>query len=156
VEAVFIVAAVWLSLSPPSQLGFYAGMLLLVYFGIVVIIDMEHRLILHVVSAAGAVLGLILGTWLHGLVPTLIGGAAGFAAMLFFYYLGALLVRWMSRRRGDPQPEEALGFGDVTLSGGWPLLGLAGDHCRVDTDDLPCRAVSFVYLLIMLATGDTA
>jgi leader peptidase (prepilin peptidase)/N-methyltransferase len=152
VEAIFIVAAVWLSLSPPSRFGFFAGLLLLIYFGIVVIIDMEHRLILHVVSAGGTVLGLVYGIWLHGPAPTLIGGAAGFLAMLCLYFLGALLVRWISRRRGDPDPQEALGFGDVTLSGvlglmlGWPGI-VAGLLLTI----FLAGAVSFVYLIIMLA-----
>jgi prepilin signal peptidase PulO-like enzyme (type II secretory pathway) len=41
--------------------------------------------------------------------------------MYLLYLLGDLLVRWLSRRRGEPIDEVALGFGDVNLTG---VLGL--------------------------------
>ena len=46
--------------------------------------------------------------------------------MLVLYLLGEVFVRQVSRRRGEPVTEVALGFGDVTLAGiaglflGWP------------------------------------
>ena len=54
---------------------------LLLYFGVVTVIDLEQRLILHPVSLVGAVIGLVVGFWLHGWVDTLAGGAAGFLMM---------------------------------------------------------------------------
>jgi leader peptidase (prepilin peptidase)/N-methyltransferase len=133
VELFFIGAALWLWFDPGSRLGLFAGLILLTYFGVTAVIDIEHRLILHTTSLAGAGLGLILGTWLHGLRWTILGGAAGFGIMLALYLLGGLFVRFLSHRRGEPSSEEALGFGDVMLSGvlglilGWPgiLPGLA-------------------------------
>jgi leader peptidase (prepilin peptidase) / N-methyltransferase len=128
VEILMIAAAIWLWQAPPIGLGFGLGLLLLVYFGVVVVIDIEYRLILHPVSLAGALFGLVLGTWLHGLAATVIGGVIGFGLMLAFYYLGSLFSRLISRRRGGVGPGEALGFGDVNLSGvlglilGWPLI----------------------------------
>jgi len=98
----------------------------MVYFALVAVIDIEHRLILHPVSLVGAVLGAISGTVLHGFLPTLLGGAAGFAIMLVLYLLGVVFLKWVSRRRGEPVDEVALGFGDVNLGGinglllGWP------------------------------------
>lgn len=128
VEIIAIAAAIWLWQSPPIELDFGLGLLVLVYFGVVVVIDMEYRLILHPVSLAGALLGLGLGIWLHGLLATVIGGAVGFGLMLAFYYLGSLFSKLVSRRRGGVGPGEALGFGDVNLGGvlglmlGWPLI----------------------------------
>jgi leader peptidase (prepilin peptidase)/N-methyltransferase len=132
VEALYLGGAIWLWLSPPPNLGFALAFILLIYFGIVVLIDLEHRLIMHPVSLAGAVLGLGIGTWLHGIGSTLLGGAAGFGIMLALYGLGYLFARGLARLRGETIDEEALGFGDVNLMGvlglilGWPgvLVGL--------------------------------
>ncbi len=45
--------------------GHSSDMIVLIYFGIITVIDLEHRLILHPTSLAGAVLGLIVGTFIH-------------------------------------------------------------------------------------------
>ena len=111
---------------PLESIGNYSAILWLIYFSLVTVIDLEHRLILHPVSLSGAVLGLIYGSALHGYLPTLLGGAAGFGMMLFFYFLGQLFVRVLSKSRGEEIEEIALGFGDVNLAGviglllGWP------------------------------------
>lgn len=139
VEGIGLAAGAWLWLSPPPLLGFVLGILLLIYFGVIIVIDMEHRLILRPTSLAGAVLGLCLGIYLHGwsggsysfvkgLVSTLAGGAAGYGIMLAFYYLGIVFARVAGRIRKEPVDEEALGFGDVNLGGvlgllvGWPAI----------------------------------
>jgi prepilin signal peptidase PulO-like enzyme (type II secretory pathway) len=119
----------------PHQMGYALGMLLLAYFAVVVVIDLEHRLILHPTSIVGALLALGLGIWLQGVVPTLLGGLAGFAIMLALYYLGVLFSRFRARRLAaagqKTDSEEALGFGDVILGGilglvlGWPLIWFA-------------------------------
>lgn len=115
---------------PLESLGNYGALIWLVFFSLVVIIDLEHRLILHPVSIAGAILGVFFGMINHGFVKTLLGGAAGFGIMLVFYFLGELFVRAISKSRGEEITEIALGFGDVNLAGvvglllGWP--GIAG------------------------------
>ncbi len=102
------------------------GFLLLLYLLLVVVIDIEHRLILHKTSLFGALLCGGVGAWLHGPLSTLAGGLAGLGCMLLVYYLGGLFVRLMSRLRGREIGEEAMGFGDVILAGvmglllGWP------------------------------------
>lgn len=111
---------------PSPNLGVWGGILWLVFFGLVVVIDVEHRLILHSVSLTGAGLGLIFGSISHGFLPTVFGGAAGFGIMLVFYLLGHLFIKILSRTRGEEIDEVALGFGDVNLAGviglllGWP------------------------------------
>lgn len=117
---------------PPVKLGFAAGLLLLGYFGTVFVIDLEHRLILHITSLFGAILAFSLGWLAHGLTPTLIGGLGGFLIMLALYGMGALFTRLRLRRMqasGAPaDDEEALGQGDVILGAilgfllGWPLI----------------------------------
>lgn len=122
------------ALYPSARLGFWAGWLLLVYFGVVAVIDIEHRLILHPVSLFGAALGAVLGVWLHGWQSTVAGGAAGFLIMLVLYWLGGVFAKGLARLRGQEIDEVALGFGDVNLSGvlglilGWPGItaGLVG------------------------------
>lgn len=132
----FIVTAlsVYTWLNPPAKLGYLVGLILLVYFGVVFVIDMEHRLILHPTSVFGAVLGLVAGVVMHGISPTLWGGVGGLLIMLAFYYLGVLFTWFRSRRLialgQEPDDEEALGFGDVILVAilgfivGWPLIWL--------------------------------
>lgn len=138
---------------PPPGLGYYSGMAWLTYFGLVTVIDMEHRLILHPVSLVGALGGLVNGILLHGGLSTLAGGIGGFGIMLGLYFLGGLFVRWMSHRRGETIDEIALGFGDVNLAGimglllGWPGV-LAGLFLAIILGGLG----SGVYLLTRLIT----
>jgi leader peptidase (prepilin peptidase) / N-methyltransferase len=121
-------------LFPSDSLGFWVGWIWVMYFALVVVIDMEHRLILHPVSLFGAFLGLVTGWFEHGFWTTLLGGMVGFGIMLGLYFLGILFVRLMSKIRNQEINEIALGFGDVNLSGviglllGWPgvLAGLVG------------------------------
>lgn len=128
---VFLAATVYIWLIPPKRINFLLAYILLAYLGVVFVIDLEHRLIMHPVSYTGAVLGLVIGIYAHGIVLTLLGGAFGFGSMLLLYYLGEVFTRYMSKRRGEVIDEVALGFGDVNLCGvtglllGWPVI-LAG------------------------------
>ncbi len=125
---------------------------MLVYFAVVIVIDGEHRLILHPVSWAGAALGISLGVWRHGAGSTLLGGAAGYAVMLGLYALGEFFSRWMARRRGEALEEVALGFGDVNLAGVTGLfLGWPGVAAGLILAILLGGVVSGGYLLWMLA-----
>lgn len=118
--------------NPPQDFGYWAGMVLLTYFGVVFVIDMEHRLILHPTSVAGSLLALTLGTVSHGLAATLWGGLGGLLILLVFYYFGVLFSKMRARRlqaRGiEADDEESLGQGDVILATvlgllvGWPLI----------------------------------
>jgi len=153
IEAVFVITSLWLWQNPPDRIGYFISWIMMIYFGVVVVIDMEHRLILHPVSLAGGILFLGVGWMLHGWLPTLLGGAAGFIIMVLLHYLGDFYARWLARRRGEVLTEVALGFGDVNLSGvlgfllGWPgiLIGLV-------LAILLGGVVSIGYLLMMVVT----
>ncbi len=116
----------------PHPMGYVLGMLLLTYFAVVIIIDLEHRLILHPTSIVGAVLGLGIGILVNGIFPTLLGGLGGLTIMLVLYYLGVLFSKFRARRLKaagqEADDEEALGAGDVILACvlgfvlGWPLI----------------------------------
>jgi leader peptidase (prepilin peptidase)/N-methyltransferase len=147
VQILTVGAFVYFWLFPSKALGIPLGMLVLIYFGIVVVIDLERRLILHPTSLAGAVLGLVVGTYIHsrindngilvGLGKSLLGGVVGFGVMFLLYQFGALVARFRARRMQAAgqaaDDEESLGGGDVYLAGvlglmlGWDFipLGLA-------------------------------
>lgn len=124
--SVLITTLMWFF--PPFFLGYWTGLLLLIYFGIVAVIDFEHRAILTETSWVGAAMGLAIGWELRGPALTIAGGVAGFLIMLVLYYFGVLFNRWIGKRRGQPVDEVALGFGDVTLCAiiglilGWPII----------------------------------
>ncbi len=151
VEFITIFIALWLWTQPSLILGFWLSLLIVVYFGIVVIIDLEHHLIMHPVSIFGSILGLLIGIYLHGLLVTLIGGLAGFGAMLVLYLLGALFARFVVRRSQEGFSDEALGFGDVILGGilglilGWPAI-IGGLFISI----LLAGAISLIYLLLTI------
>lgn len=131
-------------LSPPPGLGLPLSLIVLTYFGVIIVIDLEHRLILHPTSLFGAILGFIVGTYIYsrngglasGAFTSLLGGIAGFGIMFLLYQIGGWVARIRARRmRAAGQTEddeEALGGGDVYLTGvlglmlGWPniILGI--------------------------------
>lgn len=135
VQILATVSFVYFWMYPSKALGIPLGMIVLIYFGIITVIDMEHRLILFPTSIFGAVLGLLVGTFIHsrindqgiliGLGKSLLGGVFGFGVMFLLYQLGTLVARFRARRmqaagQADDD-EEALGGGDVYLAG---VLGL--------------------------------
>ena len=121
VIAIFVSLGVVFWILPPERVGTWWGLILMGYFGVVFVIDLEHKLILRSTSIAGIILCGYLGWTMHGVKDTLLGGLAGFGIMLVLFYFGILFTRILSRKRGEPMDEVALGFGDVILS---LILGL--------------------------------
>jgi leader peptidase (prepilin peptidase)/N-methyltransferase len=154
VYLISMLAVYWLWVTPGEKLPDLASLVVLVYFGLVVVIDIEHRLILHPVSWVGAGLGLLVGSYLHGFWATILGGLAGFGIMLAFYGLGIAYAYLSARRKGETQFEDALGRGDVYLTGviglmlGWPGV-VAGIFLAV----LLAGGLSLVYAAVMLLAG---
>jgi len=144
VQTVAVASFLYFWLFPPIGLGLLLSMIVLTYFGVIIVIDIEHRLILHPTSIAGAVLGLTVGTFIYSktngltsaLLISILGGVAGFGIMFILYQFGAFVARIRARRMQvagqATDDEEALGGGDVFLAGilglmlGWPniILGL--------------------------------
>jgi leader peptidase (prepilin peptidase) / N-methyltransferase len=151
VVVLMIAAAVLMSFFQPV-IGFWLGMLVVAYFGLVIVIDMEHRLVMHPVSIAGAVVGLAFGTFRHGLWMTLLGAAIGFAIMLTIYYLGLAFVRFISKKKGSIEAQEGIGFGDVILSGVLGLfLGFPGIFLGLILAIVLGGVISLFILLFMVA-----
>lgn len=130
------------------------GLIVLVYFSIVIIIDIEYKLIFNSVSITGGVISLIIGIILRGFKITILGGLAGFCIVYGFYILGWVFTLVMSKIQGKPIPEVAFGFGDVTLSTvlgfllGWPSI-LTALFLAILSGGL----VSAILILSMLITG---
>jgi len=135
---------------PPIRFNYYLGLGILIYFGIITIVDLEFRVILNSTMISGVVLFLIIGSTLHGISRTILGGVAGFLIMLTLYFLGILLIRLRNKKRA-PSYNEALGFGDVNLGGvlglllGWPGV-IAGLILAVFSAGI----VSFLYIITMI------
>lgn len=131
VQAVMVILSLY-TWFKPHAMGYTLGMFLLTYFAVVIVIDLEHRLILHPTSIVGALLGLGIGFFVNGIFPTLFGGLGGLVIMLVLYYLGVLFSKIRARRLKatgqEADDEEALGAGDVILACvlgfvlGWPLI----------------------------------
>lgn len=151
VEIIMILASMYLWISTHSIQGWAVSLVVLMYFCLVIVIDFEHRLIMHWVSLGGAIIGLGFGSWQHGFWNTLRGGGSGFLAMLVLYLLGYFLLRIVNRLGGKIEEDEALGFGDVNLSGviglmlGWPgiTVGLA-------LSILLFAGIGGVYIILMI------
>ncbi|MCC6498733.1 MAG: prepilin peptidase [Anaerolineales bacterium] len=121
-------------LNPPRALGLPLSLIVLVYFAVITVIDLEQRLILFPTSVFGAALGLVVGagvylkiglTFLQAIGASLAGGLIGFGIMYLLYQFGTLVARYRARKlqaegMADDE-EEALGGGDVYLGG---VLGL--------------------------------
>jgi leader peptidase (prepilin peptidase)/N-methyltransferase len=88
-------------------------------FILIVVTDIEHRLIQHVVMLPALLLAL-LGAFFNPAFDSpkraLLGGAIGLALTLALYVAGAVFVRLLGWLRGQPVDEAAFGFGDVTLT----------------------------------------
>ena len=104
--------------------------ILLAFYTVVFVMDVEHHVILYPVTIFGILFGAYFGLSYHTWTSTLFGGLAGGGIMLVFYLFGILYIGQI-RKHSNPQLNEvALGFGDVTLSLilgfilGWPgILG---------------------------------
>jgi prepilin signal peptidase PulO-like enzyme (type II secretory pathway) len=153
VAVIFLMASYLLATNPPSDFSSPILLLLAIYFGLVTVIDIEHRAVLHPVSAGGVLLLGAIGVSRHGIISTLIGGFAGFGMLLLLHYAGGMIAKWIGRAdTNDDDP--ALGLGDVNLSGvigllmGWPgivgalLLGIVLGG-----------VFSLIYMGMLLLTG---
>ena len=140
VQILTVASFAYFWLVPSKALGIPLSLIVLIYFGVIIVIDLEHRLILHSTSLFGVALGFFAGTVIHskadglllGAGKSLLGGLVGFGIMFLLYQFGTLVARIRARKmqaagQADDE-EEALGGGDVYLAGvlglmlGWPFI----------------------------------
>ena len=154
-----ILAAAWgaaLSLIIPEPRLFWPAFLLSMILLLVIVIDLEHRLILHVVTGPAAVVMALIGSLdaSRGPLKTLAGGVVGFLAVLGLYLLGGLFARMICRVRGQALHEVAFGFGDVTLAGVIGLaVGFPGVLVALTLGVLAGGVFSLGFLLVMIVRG---
>ena len=100
-----IFAVLPLFLERPADLFF--GSLYIAILILVIVTDLEHRLILHAVTVPGTLLALVGSLFVsdNSLLFALLGALFGFVIFFVFFWLGKLLFG-----------PGALGFGDVTLA----------------------------------------
>ncbi len=154
VELVGTIGAILLVRRDPGVSALLAGAAVGFVFLLITVIDIEHRLVLHVVVVPAAlVLGLLQAVDpSRGPVKTLLGGLAGAGSFYVLYLLGEAFARLLARARGRSLDEVAFGFGDVTLAGliglivGWPAVVLA-----LLIGILAAGLFSLAYVLVMLA-----
>lgn len=152
VEIVMVLGATTLLWVTPDPLRALIDLFAVSIFMLIMIIDLEHRLILHVVSIPAALYFALVGSLDPSLGPsrTIVGGLIGFVFFFLLYVLGALFARWMGRRRGEDIEEVAFGFGDVMLA---LVIGLAvgfpGVIGALLRGILFAGVFSFVYMLVM-------
>jgi prepilin signal peptidase PulO-like enzyme (type II secretory pathway) len=124
-------AYLWSRYGPSAQLALFT--LYSCIFILVLLTDLEHRLVLNVVMLPAILFAIVSAFFRpdmrYGLA--LFGGLFGFLLVFLIYLAGPLFVRVWSRMRGQTTTEVPFGFGDVTLSTfiglvvGFPAVGFA-------------------------------
>ena len=123
-----VVVCMLLTYFPFSTLSFWATLPILIYMGVILVIDIEHHLVLIETSIFGFVLFLGYGMILNGVRSTLTGALAGLLIMLAFYFVGLAFSKIIGALRHQALDEVVFGFGDVCLGvvlgllTGWPLI----------------------------------
>jgi prepilin signal peptidase PulO-like enzyme (type II secretory pathway) len=105
----------------PAGIHMATMILLLLFFGLVWVIDVEHRLVLTTVLLAGGLVCLWGGVQRNGWAYSLIGGLVALVILLMIHLLGFVFVKVMGRSGGQKINETAFASGDVALG---TLLGL--------------------------------
>jgi len=109
-------AYLWGRYGPSTQLALFS--LYSIVFILVVITDLEHRLILHAVMFPAIAFALAAAFFRDDTNYRLLwfGGLLGFLLVFAIYLAGPLFVRLWGRARGQTTAEVPFGFGDVTLA----------------------------------------
>ena len=123
-----VILCVLLQFFPFHGLSFWATIPLLIYLGVIVVIDLEHRLVLVETSLFGLILMLAYGFTFHGFLNALRGALGGMLIMLALFLLGMAFGKVVGILRHKAINEVPFGFGDVvfgTILGllcGWPTI----------------------------------
>ena len=123
-----ILCSVLLQFFPFAGLSFWATLPILIFLGVILVVDIEHRLVLFETSLFGLVLFTIYGIIFRGFLGTLFGALGGLLIMLLFYISGILFSKIVGKLRHREISEVAFGFGDVMagtflgLLAGWPAI----------------------------------
>lgn len=122
---IFAALTVW---AQGSVVTFVIGAAVVTVYGLICVIDIEHRLILWRTVWVSALVLVVIALVRpdFGWEKSLLGGLIGFALVFGLFLLGQVYSRWVAHRRGEPLDEVAFGGGDVNLAAlvgltvGWP------------------------------------
>jgi len=123
-----ILCSVLLQFFPFASLSYWASLPILIFLGVILVIDIEHRLVLFETSLFGFVLFTIYGIIFRGFLGTFFGALGGLLIMLLFYITGIIFSKIIGKLRHREISEVAFGFGDVFagtflgLLAGWPAI----------------------------------
>lgn len=127
-----ILANILLKYFPIPQIGFFASLPILIYLGVIIIVDIEHRLVLIQTSVVGLLLFFIYGIIINGFFATIFGGLISLILMLFLFFGGKLLLYMGGKFRGKTIKGVAFGLGDVFFG---TILGLlVGDSAVIGSN----------------------
>jgi len=150
-----MLAAILVGNFPLAGINFWLTIPIIIFLGIILVIDIEHHAVLIETSIIGLILFLVYGFFIQGFLVTAIGGAAGFLIMLLIYYFGIFFSRTMGKVRKEEISEPGMGFGDVYVGAflglftGWPwIIG------AIIIAIIISGVYSFVYLLVKAIRKD--
>lgn len=130
---VSIIAAVLVGIYPLIGLKFWLTIPVMIFLGMILVIDIEHHVVLIETSIVGLVMFFVYGWLMYkwsitGLLLTSVGGVAGFLIMLLVYFFGIFFSRGLGKIRKEEIKDSGLGFGDVYACAflgffvGWPYV----------------------------------
>lgn len=130
---VSIIAAVLVGIYPLIGLKFWLTIPVMIFLGMILVIDIEHHVVLIETSIVGLVMFFVYGWLMYkwsitGLLLTSVGGVAGFLIMLLIYFFGIFFSRGLGKIRKEEIKDSGLGFGDVYACAflgffvGWPYV----------------------------------
>ena len=155
-----IIAAVLVGINPLMGLNFWLTIPVMIFLGLILVIDIEHHVVLIETSIVGLVMfffyGWLMYNWtMTGLLLTSVGGVSGFLLMLLIYFFGIFFSRGLSKVRKEEIKEAGLGFGDVYACAflgffvGWPyVIGM------VIIAILVSGIYSFIYMIVKAIKKD--
>ena len=151
VELIYMILTLFLWYTQSQNLNFLPSLILLIYFGVIWIIDIEHRIIPNVLIILGSILGLIFGISLNEIMPTIIGGFTGLIFMFIIYAFGHLFVRLINRLRETQLNEPAMGFGDVLFGGVVGLMvGFPDIIFSLTLTVIAAGLFAMIYMIVLL------
>lgn len=149
VTSICIILSSLLVYFPFGELNYWMTIPLMLFLGVVAVIDIEHHAVLIETSIFGLFLMFIYGIVYQGFIVTIVGGISGALIMFLLYLFGIYFNKFLSKIRKVDIEEVALGFGDIYVSAflglltGWPtILG------TIILAILLSGAYSLLYLLI--------
>jgi leader peptidase (prepilin peptidase)/N-methyltransferase len=155
-----IIASILVGIFPLIGLIFWLTIPVMVFLGMILVIDIEHHVVLIETSVVGLVMlfmyGWLMNNWtINGLLLTTVGGVAGFLIMLLIYFFGIFFSRGLSKVRKEEIKEAGLGFGDVYACAflgffvGWPyVIGM------IIIAIIVSGVYSFIYMIVKAIKKD--